>query len=330
MTRRYVFLGILAVAALSAPAMSAPYTNFLYASILIYSLIALGLNVLIGAGGQISIGHAGFWALGAYASALLVMKAGAPFLVGVLGGGVVASFAGVLVAMPALRVQGHYLAIATLGFALVVQQTLFEWESLTGGRQGLFVPRPELLGYELSDDRAYVYVLMVIVALAMWLVRNFRTSRTGKALLALKMSPIAAQCAGVSRARHIIIAFAFSAFLTGVSGALYAHLIGYLSTDSFTLQASLSFLTMAVIGGLHSLVGALLGATYLTLAPEVLRELKDGQMVMYGVTLVLCMIFLPGGLASIPERIRTILRNAKRERPAATAAEGIEMRGRRA
>lgn len=316
MTRQYITLGIVVVVALLAPAFGTHYTNFLYATVLIYSLIALSLNVLIGIGGQISIGHAGFWALGAYASGLLVTKVGAPFLVGVIGGGVVALIAGLLVAMPALRVQGHYLAIATLGFALVIQQILFEWESLTGGRQGLFVPRPELFGYELTDDRTYVYALLVIVAVAMWLVQNFRTSRTGKALMALKMSPIAAQCAGISRARHIIIAFAFSAFLTGVSGALYAHLIGYLSTDTFTLQVSLSFLTMAVIGGLGSLVGAFLGAAYLTLAPEVFREFSDGQMVMYGVTLVLCMIFLPGGLASIPGRVKAALSKARSKRSA--------------
>lgn len=306
MRLRHLSLSILALVAAAAPVLSGHYHNFLYATILVYCLIAMSLNVLIGIGGQISIGHAGFWALGAYGSALLITKVGAPFLLGVLAGGIIASLAGVLVAMPALRVQGHYLAIATLGFALVVQQGLFEWEDLTGGRQGLFVPRPELFGFELVDDWMYVYVLMGIVAIALWIVHNFRRSHAGKALYALKLSPVAAQCAGVSRAKHIVIAFAFSAFLTGISGALYAHLIGYLSTDTFTLETSLAFLTMAVIGGLQSLVGPLLGAVYLTLVPELLRELKDAQMVIYGITLILCMIFLPGGLASLPQKLRDI------------------------
>jgi len=298
-------------AGLVLPNLVEHYGNFILATILIYSLVSLSLTILIGFGGQISIGHAGFWALGAYGSALAVTALGAPFLVGVLVGGIVAAVFGAVVALPALRVQGHYLAIATLGFALFVQQVLFEWESLTGGRQGLFVPRPEILGYELMDDYAYVYLMLAIVVFLTWMTENFRRSHTGRALMALKMSAVAAETAGVNRAWHIIVAFMLSAFYAGVSGALYAHLIGFLSTETFTLTTSLGFLTMAVIGGLGSYVGALLGAIYLTLAPEVFREFKDAQMVVYGLTLILCMRFLPGGLASIPERLRDGLRRRR-------------------
>ncbi len=298
----------LLAAGLVLPNLVEHYGNFILASILVYSLVSLSLTILIGFAGQISIGHAGFWALGAYGSALVVTELGAPFLVGVLVGGIVAALFGAVVALPALRVQGHYLAIATLGFALFVQQVLFEWESLTGGRQGLFVPRPEIFGYELTDDYAYVYLMLVIVVLLTWMTENFRRSHTGRALMALKMSTVAAEVAGINRARHIIIAFMLSAFYTGISGALYAHLIGFLSTETFTFTTSLSFLTMAVIGGLGSYVGALLGAIYLTMAPEVFREFKDAQMVVYGLTLILCMQFLPGGLASLPERLRSLRR----------------------
>jgi len=305
--RKYAVPLVLLAGALVLPNLVEHYGNFILPSILIYSLVSLSLTILIGFGGQISIGHAGFWALGAYGSALMVTKLGAPFLLGVLTGGIVAAVFGAVVALPALRVQGHYLAIATLGFALFIQQVLFEWESLTGGRQGLFVPRPEIAGYELTDDYGYVYVMIAIVALLTWMTENFRRSHTGRALMALRMSSVAAETAGISRARHIIIAFVLSAFCTGVSGALYAHLIGFLSTETFTLTTSLSFLTMSVIGGLGSYIGALLGAIYLTLAPEVFREFKDAQMVIYGVTLILCMQFLPGGLASIPERLRNLM-----------------------
>jgi branched-chain amino acid transport system permease protein len=277
------------------------YGYYILAVIMIYAMVALGLNVLIGMGGQISIGHAGFWALGAYASALSVVKLGLPFLVGVAVGGAVAAVFGALVALPALRVQGHSLAIATLGFALFVQQVLFEWEWLTGGRQGLFVPRPSLFGVELADDFSYYYLLLVLFLLLAWLTGNFARSHTGRSLMALRMSPIAAECCGIPRPKHIIIAFAISAFFTGVSGALYGHLLGHLSTETFSLAASLSFLTMAVIGGLHSRAGALLGGAYLALAPELLREFKDAQMVIYGVTLVLFMQFLPGGLVSLAD-----------------------------
>lgn len=286
------------------------YGHFLLATIMVYAIVALSLNVLIGMAGQISIGHAGFWALGAYGAAVVVAKLGLPFLAGLAAGGLVAAAFGFLVAMPALRVQGHYLAIATLAFALVVQQVLFEWESLTGGRQGLFVGRPKLFGTELESDFAYYYVLLALFALAAWMTRNLARSFTGRSLLALKMSPIAAQCAGISRARSIILAFTVSAFLTGVSGALYGHLIGHLSTETFSLNTSLGFLTMAVIGGLGSPAGALVGGAFLALAPEVLREAKDAQMVVYGLTLILCMIFLPEGLVSLPRRIAAWRRRA--------------------
>ena len=279
------------------------YGYYIFATIMIYSIVSLSFNVLIGMGGQISIGHAGFWALGAYASALSVVKLGLPFLLGVALGGIVAALFGALVALPALRVQGHYLAIATLGFALFIQQVLFEWEWLTGGRQGLFVPRPALFGVELQSDFSYYYVLLAMFLVLAWITGNFAKSHTGRSLMALRMSTIAAESCGIARARHIIITFVMSAFFTGISGALYGHLLGHLSTETFSLAVSLSFLTMAVIGGLHSRAGALLGGAYLALAPEILREFKDAQMVIYGVTLILCVQFLPGGLISLVEKI---------------------------
>ncbi len=300
---------LLVVAALAAvPFGLGNYGYYILASVMIYAMVALSLNILIGMGGQISIGHAGFWALGAYASAIIVTKLGLPFLFGVLAGGIVAGLFGAIVALPALRVQGHYLAIATLGFALFVQQVLFEWESLTGGRQGLFVPRPSLFGVELQSDFSYYYVLLIIFLLLAWISGNFAKSHTGRSLMALRMSSVAAECCGIPRSRHIIIAFATSAFFTGISGALYGHLLGHLSTETFSLAASLSFLSMAVIGGLHSRGGALLGGLYLALAPELLREFKDAQMVIYGILLILCVQFLPGGLISLVEIARSLLR----------------------
>ena len=238
------------------------------------------------------------------------MSLGWPFLVGVAVGGIVAASFGVLVALPALRVQGHYLAIATLGFALFIQQVLFEWEWLTGGRQGLFVPRPFVLGVELVSDFSYYYLLLAIFLLLAWVTGNFSKSHTGRSLMALRMSSVASECCGIPRPKHIIIAFAISAFFTGVSGALYGHLLGHLSTETFSLAVSLSFLSMAVIGGLHSRAGALLGGAYLALAPEVLREFKDAQMVIYGITLILCVQFLPGGLISLVDMAWRAVRKA--------------------
>jgi branched-chain amino acid transport system permease protein len=300
---------VITIAALAAiPLGLGNYGTFIMASAMIYAMVALSLNVLIGMGGQISIGHAGFWALGAYGSALAVSKLGLPFLAGVMAGGLVAAVFGALVALPALRVQGHYLAIATLGFALFVQQVLFEWEWLAGGRQGLFVSRPSVFGYELSSDFSYYYLLLLVFLLLAWLTGNFAKSHTGRSLMALRMSSVAAECCGIPRPKHIIIAFATSAFFTGVSGALYGHLLGHLSTETFSLAASLSLLSMAVIGGLHSRGGALLGGFYLALAPEILREFKDAQMVLYGILLIFCVQFLPGGLISLGGVVRSLVR----------------------
>ena len=306
MSRTFRIAGGLAVllTLLAAPLALGNYGYYILAIVMVYAMVALSLNILVGMGGQISIGHAGFWALGAYASALSVVKLGFPFLGGVLAGGIVAALFGALVALPALRVQGHYLAIATLGFALFVQQILFEWEWLTGGRQGLFVPRPSLFGVQLDSDLGYYYLLLAIFLLLGWIAGNFARSHTGRSLAALRTSSIAAESCGIARPRHIIIAFVISAFFTGVSGALYGHLLGHLSTETFSLALSLSFLTMAVIGGLHSRAGALLGGAYLALAPEVLREFKDAQMVIYGVILILCVQFLPGGLISLVDVVR--------------------------
>ena len=293
-----------AIIALVAPPLLGAYGQFIYATVLVYFLVALSLTILTGFAGQISIGHAGFWAVGAYGSAIVVTHLGAPFPVGIATGLCVGALFGFLVALPALRVQGHYLAIATLSFAVLVQQVLFEWESLTGGRKGLAVPRPVMFGYEFSEDWSYVYLLLAIAVLAALITRNFRRSHSGQALMALKASPVAAQVAGVGRARHLIVAFTVSGALTGLSGALYAHLIGYLSTDSFTLGVSLTFLSMAVLGGLGSYAGALLGAVYMTLAPEIFREFKQAQMLVYGIALILCIRYLPGGFASIPAVLR--------------------------
>lgn len=298
---KYLWLAGIAILALLPLGLS-NYGWYILAVTMVYALVGLSLNILTGMAGQISIGHAGFWALGAYASAIAMTKLGVPFVIAIFIGGAVAGVFGALVALPALRVTGHYLAIATLAFAILVQQVLFEWESVTGGRQGLAVPRPSLAGYELQSDLAYYYFLLALFLAFAWMTRNLRTSFTGRSMVALRMSAVAAQCAGISRARHIILAFALSAFLTGVSGALYGSLIGRLSTETFSLSASLSFLTMAVIGGLGSEVGALLGAAFLAAAPEVLRQFKDAEMVIYGAILVLCMLFLPGGLAGIGRR----------------------------
>lgn len=302
-SRRNITALVTAIVVLALPLLGGGYVDFILCTIAAYFIVALAMNLLVAQAGQISIGHAAFWALGAYGSAILVTNLGVPFVLAVLGGGAIAAVFGLLVAIPALRVQGHYLAIATLAFALVVGQILHEWEGLTGGRTGMFVPRPSLFGVEILQDEIYYYVLVAVGAFLAWTMHNLERTPTGRALMALRLSPTAAEASGISRTRSLVTAFFLSALLTGVSGALYAHLVGYLSVSTFTLTTSLSFLTMIVVGGLGRLSGAFLGAAFLALAPEFMRDLGEAQMVVYGLILVLVMLLLPGGLASLPERV---------------------------
>ncbi|MBJ3776099.1 branched-chain amino acid ABC transporter permease [Acuticoccus mangrovi] len=294
--------------AIALPFFVGPYGHYLLCMAVIYAMVALSLGLLLGVAGQISIGHAGFWAIGAYTSAILVTKVGVPFILTLLVSGLFAGVAGLLVALPALRVQGHYLAIATLGFSLVIVHVLYEWDGLTGGRQGMFVPRPSIFGYELMSDFSAYFLLLAILAVTLLLVVNLRRSLGGLSLNAMRLSDIAAQVCGVNRATTTMFVFALSAAITGVSGAFYGAVLGQLSTDSFTLVVSLGFLTMVIVGGLHSVVGALLGGLFLAYSPEFLRAFEEWQMFIYGALLVGFMHLLPDGLASLPRRALRLVR----------------------
>lgn len=322
MTRSQASAVAVALAALVVSSMAGPYVQFLAASVIVYLLVAVGLTVLTGYGGYVSIGHAAFWAIGAYGSTITEQSMHLPFGVSVLAGSLLAAAAGAIVAIPALRVRGHYLAIATMGFSLLVQQILFEWESLTGGRQGLFAPRPTLFGNVLQDDLSYLFLLVPIALAVCWIVHNFCRSFSGRSLLALKSAEVAAQCSGLNRAKCLLHAFTLSAFCAGLSGALYAHLIGYLSADTFTFATSVAFLTMVVIGGAGSLWGALFGAIFLTLLPELLRSFGNAQTAVYGVALILCVRFLPGGIAELFDNILRRMRQRKLK-PASSISVGV-------
>lgn len=315
MTRSQASAVALAFVTLLFAPFAGPYVHFLAASVVVYLLVAIGLTVLTGYGGYISIGHAAFWAIGAYGSTITEQSFHVPFAVSIFAGSLFASIAGAIVAIPALRVRGHYLAIATMGFSLLVQQILFECESLTGGRQGLFVPRPNLFGYVLQTDLSYLYVLVPLAVCLCWIVHNFCRSFSGQALIALRSAEIAAQCSGLNRAKYLLYAFTLSAFCTGLSGALYAHLIGYLSADTFTFSTSVAFLTMVVIGGSGSLWGALLGAIFLTILPEVLRSFGNAQTIIYGLALIVCVRVLPGGLVDLFGKTARLARHSSRRSP---------------
>jgi branched-chain amino acid transport system permease protein len=270
----------------------------------IFSLVAIGLTMLTGFSGQISLGHAGFFAIGAYASALLTQRLGLPFWLAIPVAGVLTTLVGALVALPALRLKNLYLAIATLGFGIVTQKMIFEWRTLTGGGGGLQVPTPMLAGLSLADGARMTWVIAAALGVGTWAAYKLAQGRTGRALTMLRESETAAGCTGIHVARYKVIAFALSAFYTAVAGGLYANLVRYINPESFNVNMSIMFLAMIVIGGMGSVGGALLGAAFYVIVPEALRGFKDAPGLIFGLSLMLVVILLPGGLASL-FRMRT-------------------------
>ncbi|MBX3130662.1 MAG: branched-chain amino acid ABC transporter permease [Polyangiaceae bacterium] len=271
------------------------FAVFIGANLALMVVAALGLNLLVGYTGQISLGHAAFLAIGAYVHVILYTQ-GAPLLVGVLCGAAVAGVCGFLIGIPALRLEGPYLAIATLGFQVAIDQVLGRWDSVTGGRMGLGVPAPELFGLPLNDVRHYFLLCSAVAVLTILGVYNLARSRVGRSFVAVRDNDIAAQAMGVNLVRTKTLAFALSAFITGLAGALYAHLFDRINPSNFTLIMSIELLVMVVVGGLGSVLGSVLGAALLVLLPHALAGFRDFQVLIVGVILIAVLLFEPMGM----------------------------------
>ncbi len=288
--------GLLIVAILVwALSLAGGFALFVATNLALFIVAALGLNLLVGYTGQISLGHAAFLAIGAYTHVILYTQ-GAPMLVTVAAGGLVAGLLGFLIGIPALRLEGPYLAIATLGFQVAVDQILGRWDSLTGGRMGLGVPSPELFGFGIGEVRHYFLLCFAVCVFTIVGVYNLARSRVGRAFVAVRDNDIAAQAMGVNLVRTKTLAFAISAFVTGIAGGLYAHLFDRINPSNFNLLVSIELLVMVVVGGLGSVLGSVLGATLLVLLPHVLADLRDYQVIFTGGILIAVLLFEPMGL----------------------------------
>jgi ABC-type branched-subunit amino acid transport system ATPase component/ABC-type branched-subunit amino acid transport system permease subunit len=282
---------VLVVAAgLALPALTGnTYYLYLACSIGLLTIVSAGLNVLAGFTGQISLGHAGFYALGAYAAALAATRLSAPRWAAVVAAVLVAAPVGAAVAAAALRVSGPYLAMVTIAFGIIVEHVLVEWVSVTGGPGGIFnIPK-------LSVGGSY-WLIAATAAAALWLTANLRRSAWGRAMLAVKSSEVASESLGLSAYLVRIVAFTISAALAGLAGALFAFLNGYISPDSFTLQTSIVFLLALLFGGLGRLAGPLAGSVALTVLPELLAGLADYRLILYGALLLISIYWLPAGV----------------------------------
>lgn len=292
------WLGLVAalVALVLFPLLAPRYLVYIATLMSIHILIALGLNLLTGYTGQISLGHAGFVAIGAYTAGLLMARAGVPFSLAFPLSGITAAFFGFLLGLPVLRLTGPYLTIATLGFGIAVHQVLTNWEGLSGGRMGLFVPKPAIGPWVLASEAALYYVAVGAAGVLTWVSYNLVRSHIGRAFVAIRDSDIAAEVMGVNLTVYKTLAFALSAFYAGIAGALQGYLLGYIEPQMFTLFESIYYFSMIVVGGLGTIPGSILGAVLMTLLPQLLSGLREWLPIVYGSTIILIMAVEPWGL----------------------------------
>ncbi|MFW5735426.1 MAG: branched-chain amino acid ABC transporter permease [Oceanidesulfovibrio sp.] len=293
--------------------------NEYYVSVLIIAcinaIIAAGLNLLLGYAGQISLGHAAFYGLGAYATAVATATFGLPMELSLVIAVGAASLVALIIGIPTLKLTGHYLAMATLGFGLVVFIFFNETISLTGGPSGFVgIPRLTLLGFTVQSDLSYYYLVATVLALVILISRNLIDSRFGRALKALHTSEKAAQIAGVDIARYKLMVFVLSAAFAGLAGFLYAHYLTFIAPSSFGFLYSVELITMVVLGGMATLWGSVVGAFFLTALPEFLRVFENIEILLFGAILVVCMMFLPQGIVGGAINLAGRLRPKKEKR----------------
>ncbi|HZF82433.1 MAG TPA: branched-chain amino acid ABC transporter permease [Burkholderiaceae bacterium] len=307
----------LGVVLLAAPWLLDEYWLAQLNFVLIYSVVGLGLMLLAGFTGQFSIGHAAFLGTGAYTQGVLT-NMGVPFPLAMVAAALLSAGVGVVVAMPALRVKGIYLGIATLAFGFIVEEVFARWESVTGGNAGLHVKSPKLFGLDFGSGEAFYFVCLVTTVLCTLGVLNLLRAPTGRAFVAIRDSEISAQSMGIHLARYKTLSFAISAALAGLGGALYAHKISFLSPDQFSILQSIDLLLLVVIGGLGSVHGVFLGAIFLISMPQLISLSKDWlppvigqapglQGLVYGLVLIAFVLFEPMGLYGRWLKVRTYL-----------------------
>jgi len=302
-----VWYGLLLMLLVFFPLVAGHYWTYNLTLAGIYCIVALGLNILTGYTGQISLGHAAFFAVGAYSVGYLTTILGWSYWIALPLAGFSAAASGLVVAVPALRLSGLYLAIATMGFGFIMEQVIVQWKSVTGGANGLLINRPSVGSWSLSSDSEYYYLVVLMVAVFVLLTKNLTRSPTGRAFVAVRDSEVAAQTMGIPLARVKVQAFAVSAFYTGIAGGLFAPLINFIGPDNFSIVESINFIVMIIVGGLGSIHGSIFGAVFITLLSEFIRVSKDlipaflreqvgFQTAVYGLVLMLFILFEPTGI----------------------------------
>jgi branched-chain amino acid transport system permease protein len=307
--------GLLVLVLIAAPWLLGGYWLSQLSFVLIYAIAGLGLMVLSGFTGLPSIGHAAFLGVGAYAEALLT-RAGWPFPVAMLSAAALSGGVGLVVGLPALRVKGIYLAVATLAFGFIVEEVLVRWEGVTGGNEGLQVGAPRIGAWSFGTSQQLYYICLIVCALVTLGVLNLLRTATGRAFIAIRDSEISAQSMGIDLTRTKTLSFVISAALVGIAGALYAHKLKFISPEQFDLSQSIDLLLLIVVGGPGSVHGAFFGAIFLITLPQAIAIAKDWlppavanaaglQALLYGLVIILFVIFEPAGLYGRWLKLRT-------------------------
>jgi branched-chain amino acid transport system permease protein len=296
------------------------YHYFIMNLILINLIAAIGLQLLIGFTGLLSLGHAAFMGVGAYTSALLVTKWGCPFVLSILAAGLVAALLGIIVGIPSLRIKGFYLMVATLAFQFVIDYIIIHWDSVTRGIRGIELPTPHVLGISLEKNQSYFVLLFFLTVFLMWGSKNIVRSKIGRAFIAIRDNDVSAEIIGIPIFPYKLLSFSISAFYAGVAGALFAGLLRTAIPENYTFLHSIIFLAMVLVGGLGRLVGTVFGVIFITLVPVLLdlivsyiANVYDPNFTIllgplkefvFGGLIILFIIVEPEGLVGMWVRIR--------------------------
>lgn len=300
------------------------YHFFIGNLILVNLIAAIGLQLLTGFTGLLSLGHAAFMGVGAYTSALLITKLGCPFILSILIAGLVAAFFGIIVGIPSLRIKGFYLMVATLAFQFVIDYLIIHWDGLTRGTRGIEIPTPFIFGISLEKHKVFFLFSFVLTIFMMWGAKNITRSKIGRAFIAIRDNDVSAEIIGISIFRYKLLSFAISAFYAGVAGALFASLLRTAIPENYTFYHSIILFAMVLVGGLGRLVGTVFGVIFITLIPVLLDLLVSyignnydpnftiyaGPMkdLVFGGLIILFIIFEPEGLVGVWIRIRDYFR----------------------
>jgi len=264
------------------------------------AIIALGLGLLMGFAGQISLGHAAFYGLSAYFTAIATVNYSLPMELTIPLAIVFVGIVALIVGIPTLKLKGHYLAMATLGFGLIVYIFFNEAISITGGPSGFVgIPRLQLFGYEFGSEISYYFLTGAVLVVLLLISSNLINSKIGRAFMAIHTSEPAAEAMGINVFKYKLFVFVLSAVFAAIAGALYAHYLSFVAPSSFGFGFSIKLVTMVVLGGMGSIWGGVVGALFLTILPELLRAFENIELLIYGAILIICMMFLPEGITGV-------------------------------